>query len=193
MAYSELIKDFSRIRAYMREFYVYGFRGRDEIGDKSARSYDNERRRVESWLGDYMRFRQDENGKQVFLSVDSRALPHNPLYTAFRAKSFTDMDITLHFCLLDMLRERELSAREAVDLLCGDYLALFDGCCMPDESTVRKKLKEYETLGLLTSRKRGREIVYAVTADDIDLASWQDAIAFFGEDAPMGVVGSYFA
>ena len=25
MAYSELIKNFEKVRAYMREFYVYGF------------------------------------------------------------------------------------------------------------------------------------------------------------------------
>lgn len=63
MAYSELIKDFGRIREYMRQFYVYGFRTRDEYDGKSARSYDNERRRIESWLGEYMSFRQDSTGK----------------------------------------------------------------------------------------------------------------------------------
>ena len=30
MAYSELIKNFDRIREYMRQFYVYGFRSRTE-------------------------------------------------------------------------------------------------------------------------------------------------------------------
>ena len=64
MAYSELIKNFERIRDYMREFYVYGFKSRDEFTKKSARSYDDERRRVESWLGDYMRFRQTADGKK---------------------------------------------------------------------------------------------------------------------------------
>lgn len=59
MAYSELIKNFERIRDYMREFYVYGFKSRDEFTQKSARSYDDERRRVESWLGDYMQFSAD--------------------------------------------------------------------------------------------------------------------------------------
>ena len=75
MAYSELIKNFGRVRAYMRSFYVYGFRRRDEFDQKSARGYDDERRRVESWLGDYMTFRQDGAGRRFFLSVDSRALP----------------------------------------------------------------------------------------------------------------------
>ena len=46
MAYSELVKSFERIRNYMREFYVYGFKSRDEYGMKSTRSYDNERRRI---------------------------------------------------------------------------------------------------------------------------------------------------
>lgn len=58
MAYSELIKNFDRIRDYMRQFYVYGFKSRNEYDKKSARSYDNERRRLESWLGDFMSFRQ---------------------------------------------------------------------------------------------------------------------------------------
>ena len=82
MAYSELVKSFERIRNYMREFYVYGFKSRDEYGMKSARSYDNERRRIESWLGDYMSFHQESSGKKVFLSMDSRRVPCNPLYKA---------------------------------------------------------------------------------------------------------------
>ena len=80
MAYSELIKNFSRIRDYMRQFYVYGFRSRTEYDRKSPRSYDNERRRIESWLGDFMRFRQTPEGKKVFLSVDSRRTRCNPFY-----------------------------------------------------------------------------------------------------------------
>ena len=97
MAYSELIKNFNKIRDYIREFYVYGFKSREEYNKKSARSYDDERRRMESWLGDNMRFRQTPEGKNVFLSIDSRLLSHNPLYKAWKTKSFTDGDITLHF------------------------------------------------------------------------------------------------
>ena len=72
MAYFELIKNFDRIRDYMREFYLYGFKSRNDYTKKSVRSYDDERRRVESWLGDYMSFRQTHEGKNVFLSIDSR-------------------------------------------------------------------------------------------------------------------------
>ena len=40
MAYNELIKNFEKVRAYMREFYVYGFKSRTEYNAKSARSYE---------------------------------------------------------------------------------------------------------------------------------------------------------
>ena len=47
-AYNELIKNFEKIRAYMRDFYVYGFKSRDDFVSKSVRSYDDERRRIAS-------------------------------------------------------------------------------------------------------------------------------------------------
>ena len=65
MAYSELIKNFNKIRDYMRDFYVYGFKSRDDYTKKSARSYDDEKRRIESWLGNYMKFHQTVDGKNV--------------------------------------------------------------------------------------------------------------------------------
>lgn len=193
MAYSELIKNFERVRSYMREFYVYGFKSREGYDAKSARSYDNERRRIESWLGDYMSFRQDASGKTVFLSVDSRRIPRNPLHKAFKAKSFTDKDIALHFYILDLLADSgTLSTREIVDRVHDAYLSRFSGAFSLDESTVRKKLKEYEALGLLRSEKRGREVFYQrADGGAVNLDSWADALAFFSEEDPLGVVGSF--
>ena len=108
MAYSELIKDFSKIRNYMRQFYVYGFKTRGEYEAKSARSYDNEKRRIESWLGEYMSFRQESAGKISYISVDSSKVEHNPLYNAFKAKSFATNDIVLNFFILDILQDGEI-------------------------------------------------------------------------------------
>jgi len=191
MAYSELIKSFEKIRGYMREFYVYGFKSRDEYNDKSARSYDNERRRIESWLGDYMDFHQDSNGKSVFLSVDNRGVPHNPLYKAFKAKSFTENDITLHFYILDILADGDtLTVKQIVDRL-SECLASFETADTVDESTVRKKLKEYEQLGLLKSAKIGRELAFHRSEDNVNLESWREAIDFYSESDPVGVIGSY--
>ena len=191
MPYSELIKNLDSVRSYMRQFYVYGFRSRSEYTAKSARSYDNERRRIESWLGDAMAFRQDAGGKNVFISVDSRSIERNPLYAAFRAKSFTPGDITFHFYVLDLLADGEArSIREITETLDG-YLAAFPDSVCPDESSVRKKLKEYEELGLLQSEKRGRELCYRRSSDEIDLTAWEDAMRFYAEADPIGVIGDY--
>ena len=62
---------------------------------------------MESRLGDHMSFVRTSKGKNVFISIDSRVSDHNPLYKAWRAKSFTDGDIMLHFILFDILYSEE--------------------------------------------------------------------------------------
>ena len=39
--FQELIKNFDRIRDYMRQFFVYGYKSRSDYGEKSSRTYDN--------------------------------------------------------------------------------------------------------------------------------------------------------
>ena len=192
MAYNELIKNVEKIREYIREFYVYGFKKRDDYDAKSGRSYDNERRRIESWLGDYISYRRDAAGKNVFLSVDSRQIQHNPLYEVFKAKSFTDKDITLHFYILDLLGDGEsLSVAEIIGRIESDYLSHFPAPPEFDESTVRNKLKEYEALGLLSSEKIGRQLFFRLNDEPFDLDKWSEALTFFSEADPLGVVGSF--
>jgi hypothetical protein len=191
MAYSELIKSFERIRDYMRDFYVYGFKSRDEYDMKSARSYDNERRRMESWLGEYMSFRQDASGKNVFISMDSRQIAHNPLHKAWKAKSFTKNDLSLHFLLLDILSaDKAMTISQILDEMTS-CLTCFQNPEAPDESTVRKKLREYCEVGLLDAEKQGRQMAYKLASDGVHLSSWRDAVTFFAEADPMGVIGSF--
>ena len=190
MPYSELIKNFERIRDYMRQFYVYGFKSRNDYDAKSARSYDNERRRIESWLGEYMEFRQDNDGKRVFLSVDSRSAGENPLYKAFKAKSFTNNDIAFHFYILDTLADGEKCTVADLMERFTDYFDSLDEPFVLDESTVRKKLKEYTKLGLLKTQKYGRELLYSLP-EKVDIKPFENAVAFFSEDSPLGVIGSF--
>jgi DNA-binding transcriptional ArsR family regulator len=192
MAYSELIKNFDRIRDYLRDFFVYGFKNRAEYDVKSARSYDNERRRIESWLGDYMSFHRETSGKSAFLSIDSRAIRRNPLYNAFKAKTFTANDVTLHFIVLDILADgKGLSVKKILEKIDAEYMAPVGSCLEFDESTVRKKLAEYVKLGLLCSVRSGKAVLYRRADDLVDLSGWREAIAFFSEIDPIGVIG-YF-
>ena len=188
MAYSELIKHFEKVRAYMREFYVYGFKSRTEYDAKSARSYDDERRRLESWLGDYMRFTQTPEGKNVFLSVDSRVTVKNPFYKAWKTKSFTDGDITLHFAIFDILHAPEI--KKTLTELIEEIDELLSSSVTFDESTLRKKLKEYAEEGIIQIEKEGRRVLYSRSADT-DISPLSDIIDFFSEAAPCGVIGSF--
>ena len=88
-----------------------------------------------------MQFTQTPEGKNVFLSVDSRVTRKNPFYKAWKAKSFTDGDITLHFAIFDILYDPETKMTlteliEEIDQRLSSSMAF-------DESTLRKKLKEY--------------------------------------------------
>jgi len=191
-SYSELIKNFEKIRAYMRDFYVYGFKSRDDYQKKSARSYDDERRRLESWLGDHMNFVRTPEGKNVFISIDSRTIRHNPLYNAWKAKSFTDGDITLHFILFDILHDPSVkrTVAELLQEIDTKYLAGFETPMMFDESTIRKKLKEYCEAGIVMAEKEGRKVYYRRT-DNTDITDLNDVLHYFSEVAPCGVIGSF--
>ena len=190
MPYSELIKNFNRTFGYMWGFYVDVLKNWEEYKKKRARTYDDERRRMESWLGDYMQFRQNPDGKTVFLSIDSRLSLHNPLYTAWKAKSFTDGDITLHFILFDILYSPDIALplNDIMDQM-NDYLREFSEPKVFDASTVRKKLNEYIAEGIIIAEKRGKTMYYrrAEAENPCDT----DILDFFSEVSPCGVIGSY--
>ena len=192
VAYSELVKNLDNIRMVMRDFYVYGFKSKADFSDRSARSHDNDRRRIESWLADYMCFRQNAKGKRRFIAVDSRKIKHNPFYKAWKAKTFTSKDIMLHFYLLDMLQDGiSMSLNELVERLDQDYLSHFADAGTIDASTVRKKLTEYVQLGLIVAAKQGRELFYSRSKDAVNLKRWHEAVSFFAESTPVGAVGSF--
>ena len=137
-----------------------------------------------------MQFRQTPDGKNIFISIDSRLSNHNPLYKGWKAKSFTDGDITLHFILFDILSSPEISMSlsEITDEV-DEILSEFNEPRYFDESTVRKKLKEYVSEGLITTEKKGK-VLYYRRAADFELCG-TDCLDFFSEVVPCGVVGSY--
>ena len=192
MAYSELIKNLNRVREYMRDFYIYGFRTRSEYTHKSARSFDNERRRIESWLGRFISYREDQEGRHVFLSADSRTIPSNPLYQAYKSKSFTANDITLHFLIMDLLCGGvSLTAAQMLRRIEDCFAQMPDTDWFPEEATLRRKLKEYTSCGLLKSSREGRNVLYCRNTPSADTLSLSGALYFASEADPVGVIGSF--
>lgn len=184
-AFSELIRNFDKIRDFMRDFYIYGSKRRGDFDGKSARTYDNEKRRIESYLGPYVQWNHDAGGKRTFVSLNSAQIKSNPLYAAWKSKAFTDGDIMLHFALLDVLRDG--GAKHAGQLT-EEISALLDHTF--DVQTVRGKCREYEAQGILRSEKQGRTLLYSLSTEALPPALY-DAVAFFSEAAPLGEIGSF--
>ena len=194
-SFSELIKNFDKTRDYMRDFYIYGFKTRNDFQYKSSRTYDDEKRRIESWLGEFIKCSNSKKGKQVFISCDCGQINENPLYNAYRCKSFTKNDIQLHFFLLDILPEDTennfMSLNEITDKIINEFNIYFE------PQTIRMKLNEYIKEGIIVSKKSGRSFLYAKSGDTFEKFSGNnteeitDMIKFFSESAPFGVIGNY--
>ena len=91
---------------------------------------------------------------------------------------------------MDILSEPGISMTigEITDSI-DEYLSKFSNPRMFDESTVRKKLKKYVSLGILTSKKKGKTVYYQ-RAESVDLPD-KSMLDYFSEVLPCGVIGSY--
>ncbi len=184
--FSELIRKFDKIRLYMHDFYIYGFRSRNDFTKMSPRTYDNEKRRIESFLGDYMKWEYTATGKRFFISLDSARISTNPLYAAWKSKAFTNNDIMLHFYILDDLQCNPASTiTEITDRICQQSGQVFD------VQTVRNKCNEYVTNDLLASEKNGKTILFSRNVSYPLPRKLQQAVAFFQGVSPLGEVGSF--
>ena len=183
--YQERLRALDTTRYLLKDFLVYGFHMRDDHDHISARTYDNELRRVKSLLGDTLRWDSDQTGKRFFISADASGLSVNPLHRMYRLHTFTDNDILLRFLIPDAL----YAAGEPLDLptvleaVCERSNLIFD------EQTVRRKLNEYIRLGIVVTKKVGRRSLYALSEADIlpdDSEGLDEWLAFFREAEPFG-------
>ena len=187
--FQELIKSFPKIRDYVRDFFVYGFKTRNDFKEKSPRTYDNQRRRLESWLGPYIRKDYVPGGANLSLAIDSNLLDTNPLFQVWKTKSFTDNDMVLHFLILDSLQDGgALTAEEITDKLLSKYHALFD------IQAIRRKCNTYAKEGLLQKQKTGKTVVFSL---DLTLTDWlrtneniHDALAFYQMAGNLSIIAN---
>lgn len=187
--FKELIKSFPKTREYVRDFFVYGFKTRDEFKDKSPRTYDNERRRIESWLSGFVKQDYNAKGKNISLAIDSNLLDTNPLYRVWKTKSFTDNDIMLHFFLLDYLSNTEgMTIEDITDGILNEYEVFFD------VQMIRRKCNTYVKEGLLRKEKSDKDLLYYKSDnfhDTIDkFPMLEPAVQLYQISAPLGIIGN---
>lgn len=188
--FQELVKSFGKSREYVRDFFVYGFKTRDDFSEKSGRTYDNERRRIENWLSEYIHSEYTKNGKNISIAIDSNLMLTNPLYRVWKSKSFTDNDIMLHFFLMDIMQDGEA---RTIDELTNEIFLNYD--VLFESQLVRKKVKEYEEEGIFLCQKNGKQHLYFASdpltyAIPEELPALMDAIRFYHITAPLGILGS---
>ncbi len=187
--FKELIKSFSKSREYVRDFFVYGFKTREEFTGWSGRTYDNERRRLESWLSGHVRQDYSGKGKNIYLSIDSNLSDTNPLYRVWKAKSFTDNDIMLHFYILDYLNHSgSQSADDITDGILTEYDKMFD------VQMVRRKCNKYTDAGILLKEKSGKEVLYRLAPSFQNVLSGhpglKHALKLYQLSSPLGIIGN---
>ena len=188
--FSELVKNFDKTRDYVRDFFIYGFKVRSDFDRKSTRTYDDEKRRAESWLGSYMRYEDTARGRKVSISADSGHIFCNPLYSTYYAKSFTDNDIKLHFFILDILAGGEiLNLKEISDKIDSEFDEIFE------IQTIRNKLKEYVSEGIIITEKKGKTSYFRLSPDRTDdyfreINGLDDAVSFFSLTQEFGIIGN---
>ncbi len=175
----------------MREFYVYGFKSRNDFTHISNRTYDNEKRRVESYMGNYMKWDYSKSGKKVFITMNCAQIPTNPLYSAWKSKAFTDNDIILHFYILSLLSTNEaMNIEDLTTAICEDSGLIFDS------QTVRNKCKEYIDVGIIGCEKAGKSLLYRLTETNFENLVTKapkliEALKFFQGDTLFGEVGNF--
>ena len=186
--FKELIKSFPKTREYVRDFFVYGFKTRDDFKAKSGRTYDNERRRIESWLAPFVKQDYTGKGKNISLAIDSNLLDTNPLYRVWKTKSFTDNDIQLHFFLFDYLNTEE---GFTIEQIADGFLEEYEICF--DTQLIRRTCNAYIKEGLIRTEKIGKELLYYKNENFADIAArtprLDHALSFFTQSAPLGIIG----
>ncbi len=193
--FQELIKNFEKIRDYSRDFLIYGYKTRNNFNTKSKRTYDNEKRRIESFLFNYVKSGKDEKGKRVFISINPNKMIINPFFCLWETKHFTNNDCLLHFVLTEIIRSKgSVSLDEAYDILVDDYL-YSEHISIMDIMTVRNKLNEYVKIGYFQSLKIGKKLFYSIKSNEFDglneneIRDIDQALSFFSNIKPFGQLG----
>lgn len=192
MAATELVKSIDDMRELLRDIYVNGFKPKSSLSTKGDSMTSKDLGRLKSWLAQYYQSPSNKNGTHKVV-IDSRDISHNPLYNAYKAKTFNKpINVGIHFHLLDFLDDCDWHIFDEInDYICTKILGEVSGENNKIESTIRALLKSYEELGILSKEKTAHSYKYKLIKSEIDLESWTDAFAFFSEAAPVGIIGSF--
>ena len=132
-----LIRDYADIRDILRDIYIFGCFSRDDYISKgiSGRKYDNEQRRIASYLPSKF-IKKKRDGKRVlpYCSYDMTETSENFIAETYRNKSFTILDAMSYFFILSVLENKQgITLSEILEIIpeendeiTDDYFAAFE-------------------------------------------------------------------
>lgn len=182
--YNDRMRSLDDVREFVREFFVYGLRTKEEFTNISPRTYDEWTRRMLDWFSEEcFHSRVVELRKNLkYLSFDCRAYAENPLYKCWKASTFKTNHLIYYFSLINSLSASD----ETVDrwFIYKEAAAfIYDS-----DAASRKMLGDlFIPKGLIKKKNRGKYTLYP----PIGYSKLHDALSFFSEIAPVGVIGSF--
>lgn len=201
-----LKKDFEKIRDRMRMYYLYGYSAVLEDEASSDATIKDEIQRIRYWMNQPSKKGRKRATLEPFddsMAIDIHSMRHNPFYKAWKSKTFDNNAICFHFLLFSILREHPegLPASaiiEKMNGLCEDNSKGKEDFF--DLRTVQGYLKKYMARGMIasTSKRHGKSNEKKVNKPHYYIPDQPsvkqihyDAISFFSEIAPCGVIGSF--
>ncbi|MCQ2467043.1 MAG: WYL domain-containing protein [Clostridia bacterium] len=188
MKSKDLVKTIDDMRELIRHVYVNGFESKTEISPKKSDMTSKNLNRLKTWFGDYYEA-ASKSGKSNHIIIDGRNISHNPLYNAYKMKSFNTANrIEIHFQLIDCLSDGKEHVFQEIEEYIANRIKSED--C--SASVIRSLLSHYSKIGLINiTKKDNKTFLYQLSNDDVNLSAWEDAINFFSEVAPVGLIGSF--
>ena len=183
--YTGCIGSIEKARDFARESFVYGMKDKSDYNEISPRAYDEATRQMGDWFQDCLQTRTVKvRNKVKYLSLDCREYSFNPLYKIWKARSFTTNEIVFFFSLLEILSDDE-------PVSIGDIYTQYDLIHRTGGFTQSMAQNWLRNRGcpseLIVRRGRGKFSL----AKPIDLSLVIDALLYFSEIAPSGVIGSF--
>lgn len=168
----DFIRDYEKIRSVLRDIFVYGCFNRQDFKKRniSLRKYDNEKRKITTFLKSQYILEETENRrKYVRLHSNMFHVTENYLIDSYAIKSFTNLNVELYIKIMQVLALKPKLAKNQIMnelyLLPAEYKRLYD------QNTVARKLEKLCKFGLLNSAREGNADIFFIADDPFESLS----------------------
>lgn len=163
-----LIRDYSNIRSILRDVYIFGCYSKDDFvkSGMSARKYDNEKKRIMSYISKDFIYQRNVNRKSImYCSYHMENGSRNYMAETYRNKTFTMLDFMSYFFVLQLLSDGN-------EMTLGDILQALpenNEDVLFTKDNLRVKLEELVEQRLIEIVKYGKTVKYRISVD-----IWED-------------------